>query len=1778
MRRKRGISWLILFVLSFVMVLENLGISVYATINNKSDEMSLINDMTTEGDSNKFSYYGEGWSCGDTNDSVNGAGDEHFNDINTDDTTASTKYYKIEFVGNKIEVYGHKSWNHGIVSYSIDGGEAIEVSCYSENRVGNQLLFSADGLSEGKHTLTAIATGKSDSPRGKAVIQVDYAKVYHKRYQVEDINIENNNIELMEGAEIKILYSSIPSYAEISDIKFTSNNKNIATVDKEGKIKAISEGETNISIISEEFGIVKDIVVKVKASTPSIHGSIVDTNTHYTQEQYDLIKSMGLVNKNLYSWKSDKTISEIALISRESKLKNVNVKASDFISGENILSKTNITTTFLKETKAYIGDAGYHNQDDISMPNGEKADVPDILYTTDPVDIEFNKVQPVWVEFNIPKDTQAGIYTGTIEVTADGINHPLIFTYNIEVLDAVMPNSEEYEFDIEMWQYPYSSAEYYNVTPFSEEHLKILKPHMLKYKEIGGHAITTSIVDEAWGGQTYSKNDIRYPSMIKWTKKSDGKFIFDFTNFDKWIQFNKDLGIGDKIICYSMIPWGNKIYYYNEATGNQENIILNPGTSDYEVIWTQFLNALICHLDEKGWFKDTYIGIDERTNMDKAFDVIDKVKNKDGLVLKKAAAMDHFNANYFNITKRVDDLSVGSTAAKTDLEGYRKFVKERRNSEKEYKTTIYTCTEHFPNSLALSMPGESYWTMLFTAAQGGSGYMRWAYDAWVEDPLRDTTHWAFEAGDTSLIYPDEKESENPVSKSSVRLEKMAEGVRDVNKLYHMIKEIPELKSDVEKLLKTVRVDYAGVKNGVGEHGGAKFATSQTREEIPRDMENIREGIKNISKKYIDIKKNGVDRVDSIEVNKTSLTLIEGTEEALTANVLPENSLKKEVSWSTSNGEVAIVDRLGKVTAKAEGEAIISVISKYDNSIKKEISVSVVKPDYSENNISYYDFNNIIDNKVIDNWGKHDGVLDGAEIIDGKVGKALQFNNDSDNVTITSPAILSEDWTLAMWVKKGDIKNLPASIMWDGNEFKNGDKETESIDIERDSSGNMGVHVKQGFLTFRNIIPDNEWIHLAWVNNKSEGLRIYIDGVSTEVNSWTKNNSFTAPLKIIGGRNYIGAIDEVKVYNRALSKKDVDELRKVPGLNVLDKSVEIMVNETSQIVAELVSDNNDKTIKYISDNPEVAAVSQNGLITGVAYGDTFITVVNEATGFSKRVDVRVNKNMNIGFTIPEYKYDSNKQIVIDRESGQYLGQPDMILLDDDKTLFTVYPKGHGLGEVLLKKSTDGGVTWSERLETNPTWKESMETPTIYKLNLTDGSTKLIQISGGPGWGNGFRGWTTSISDNQGESWSDYKKWHEGSTTIVAMASLVQLKDENGNFIDKWMGVYHDYGYVNYKTYLTFDELGNEVWSKPEPYLSKWRDVEKETQLCEVGMFRSPDGNQLVMLARSQSHRHKSTIAFSNDEGETWSKPREVQGALNGERHKISYDPISGRLLITFREIILDYNNNGIIENNDWMAGDWIAWVGTYDDLINGNEGEYRIKLAEDFTPTAKSGDCGYAGNVVLQDGTFVLNSYGNWDKNDQSNKPYIIGVRLKLGEIDNALGLVDKEELLKEIKVFKALDKKLYTKDSWSDYKKKINNAKEEVNRNDIQQIEVDNLVINLKNAAEKLVPKTDNILVPNVTNIKKVENYNSIKLSWDEPKSISKVKEYIVYKDGKEFKRVPVGTNELSIHDLKLNNIYKFKISTKYINGQISEPISINVKTKIAERNLWEAPSFVVKE
>lgn len=65
----------------------------------------------------------------------------------------------------------------------------------------------------------------------------------------------------------------------------------------------------------------------------------------------------------------------------------------------------------------------------------------------------------------------------------------------------------------------------------------------------------------------------------------------------------------------------------------------------------------------------------------------------------------------------------------------------------------------------------------------------------------------------------------------------------------------------------------------------------------------------------------------------------------------------------------------------------------------------------------------------------------------------------------------------------------------------------------------------------------------------------------------------------------------------------------------------------------------------------------------------------------------------GYTIPliDLSAETERQVIVDREAGQYLGHPTTVLLEDNRTLLTVYPKGHGRGAIVYKRSEDGGLT-------------------------------------------------------------------------------------------------------------------------------------------------------------------------------------------------------------------------------------------------------------------------------------------------------------------------------------------------------------------------------------------------------------------------------------------------------------------------------------------------------
>ena len=243
----------------------------------------------------------------------------------------------------------------------------------------------------------------------------------------------------------------------------------------------------------------------------------------------------------------------------------------------------------------------------------------------------------------------------------------------------------------------------------------------------------------------------------------------------------------------------------------------------------------------------------------------------------------------------------------------------------------------------------------------------------------------------------------------------------------------------------------------------------------------------------------------------------------------------------------------------------------------------------------------------------------------------------------------------------------------------------------------------------------------------------------------------------------------------------------------------------------------------------------------------------------------------GYTIPllDLADQKQRQVVVDREQGQYLGHPTTVLLEDGRTILAVYPKGHGKGAIVLKRSTDGGLTWSDRLPVPENWATSQETPTIHRVVDPQGKRRLILFSG-------LYPIRMASSEDDGRTWTPLEPIGDFGG-IVAMASVERLK--NGDY----MALFHDDGRFlrgegkksKFRVYKTISHDGGRTWGQPE-VIAEHPDAD----LCEPGLVRSPDGKQIAVLLRENRRKHNSFVIFSDDEGKTWTEPRELPGSLTG----------------------------------------------------------------------------------------------------------------------------------------------------------------------------------------------------------------------------------------------------------------------------------------------------------
>ncbi len=477
-----------------------------------------------------------------------------------------------------------------------------------------------------------------------------------------------------------------------------------------------------------------------------------------TDQRYEYHYPPHTVGKDSWTgsaWRGEILNIQLKLWSNEP-VQRIRISVSPLLSQSgNEIAKENINIFPVRYvlTDEFLSGCGWRDHD--TIPAYIAADMLDHNRI---FNIDENTLRPVWLTIEIPEDSAPGDYEGHVKISfrgGKGVELPI----NLKVYDLVLPPPSEWSFHLDLWQNPFAVARYYDVELWSEEHWDILPPYLEMLAEAGQKCITASILYRPWGGQTFD----HFESMIEWNHLGDGVWEYDYTVFDRWVEMAMDAGITKQINCYSMVPWGNQVRYFDADSSDFVTVTLQPGSEEYADIWKPFLLSFRDHLKGKGWVDKTMIAMDERG--------IDEMRNMVALLNEVAPEFGiAYAGNYLEeLNHALDDLCVHISP---QLE--KELISAR--VDKGMTTTFYTmCArpEH-PNNFTFSPPAEQAWLGWHAAARGFTGFLRWAYNSWVEDPLRDSRFRTWPAGDTYQIYPGPR--------SSIRFERLREGIQDFEKI------------------------------------------------------------------------------------------------------------------------------------------------------------------------------------------------------------------------------------------------------------------------------------------------------------------------------------------------------------------------------------------------------------------------------------------------------------------------------------------------------------------------------------------------------------------------------------------------------------------------------------------------------------------------------------------------------------------------------------------------------------------------------------------------------------------------------------------------------------------------------------------------------------------------------------------------------------------------------------------------------------------------------------
>lgn len=392
------------------------------------------------------------------------------------------------------------------------------------------------------------------------------------------------------------------------------------------------------------------------------------------------------------------------------------------------------------------------------VPSGElirlaPCKIPDPLLEDRIIDLEANITLPVWVTVRVPSGTSSGIYKGEVKVKSQTTKDEII-PVELDVYPFELP--KERNMYLTNWFQIDHISRAHNVKLFSEDFWNILGRYAENMAEHRQNVVYTP-----WN------------RLIDIYQKKNGKWNFDYSKFDRFVQTFINAGVDGRIeMMHIGAPSrgeyvGVGVFDVTVIDENSGKSISVPGKEGIPLL----LRDLQKHMKERDWLQKTMLHVSDEPN----YYTIEEWKKIAQFAKKYAPGIKTIDAISVTGFDGLLDVAVPLTSA---LDAEFEIYKSEFGKGKDKELWFYTCCVpygHYPNRF-LDYPLNDlrilHWMNYMFDIKG---YLHWGFTyGWDQ---HDGTHFGpanrFPPGDSHLIYPGKGGPMN-----SIRWETQRESLED----------------------------------------------------------------------------------------------------------------------------------------------------------------------------------------------------------------------------------------------------------------------------------------------------------------------------------------------------------------------------------------------------------------------------------------------------------------------------------------------------------------------------------------------------------------------------------------------------------------------------------------------------------------------------------------------------------------------------------------------------------------------------------------------------------------------------------------------------------------------------------------------------------------------------------------------------------------------------------------------------------------------------------------